>query len=187
MIKKLAVVAAGLALCGAALAADGKRPKSPAMSFLKCPVVMRLALTEEQVTKVKALDTECAAKADEAAKDLKGAEALKKRTEVMEEFRPKLVELLTDDQKKKHEAGMAVVKEFKAKVEEAQAALKAAGKDKDKRAEAQKKVKDVMAEQDKALNEKVGPKAAPVKAGKAGGAPKGEKAGGDPVVNENQF
>lgn len=170
MLKKLAVLAAGLALCGAALA--GEKVGSP-VSILRCPVVSRLALTEEQVKKVTAIDAEFVKKADEAAKDLKGAEALKKRFEIMEEFRPKVVEVLTDDQKKKHEAGMAVVKEFKPKIDEAQAAVKAAGKDKDKRAEAQKKFKDLVAEQDKALTEKVGPKPAP---GKSDDAPKAPKA-----------
>jgi len=170
MLKKLAVLAVGLALCGAALAAEGK--VSPT-SILRCPVIVRLALTEEQVKKVTEIDAEYVKKADEATKDLKGAEALKKRFEVMEEFRPKVVEVLTDDQKKKHEAGMAVVKEFKPKLEEAQAAVKAAGKDKDKVAEARKKAKDLMAEQDKALTEKVGPRPAP---GKSDLAPKAPKA-----------
>jgi hypothetical protein len=155
MFGKSVLAAIGLALSltvGASAAQGGGKGVT---SILKCPVVCRLGLTEEQMTKVKELDTEYSAKIAEAVKDLKGAEKATKTKEIMAELRTKVVELLTDEQKTKHEAGMAILAEGKEK-----------------------------AEMEKALDEKVGPKAtpakaAPAKAPKAPKAPKGENGGGE--------
>ncbi|MHC4914409.1 MAG: hypothetical protein ACYTGB_02875 [Planctomycetota bacterium] len=204
MLKRFAMLAAVLALCCGAFAqeeggGEGEKPKKKARaarkptykSILKGdPLVARLGLTEEQVKKVEELEAETKAAFDkmveEAGEDRKKLRGVTlKLPELYDGLRAKIVELLNDDQKKKYEAGVAVLAEFKTKKEAIMAEMKAAGKDRDKRKEAQKKLRGLGAELEKVLDEKVGPRA-----GKPAGAPKKKKAkapdeggGGDDAAN----
>jgi hypothetical protein len=193
MLKRLAMLAAVLALCCGAFAqeeggdgGEGEKPKKVKKaraarkpkykSILKGdPLVVRLGLTEEQVKKVEALEAETKAAFDklveEAGEDRKKLrQVTMKLPELYDALRAKIVELLNDDQKKKYEAGVAVLAEFKTKREAIQAEMKAAGKDREKKKEAQKKLRGLQGELEKALDEKVGPKP-----GKPAAAPKKKK------------
>ncbi len=136
-------------------------------------VLSRLGLNEEQLAKAKSLDGELAKKFEElkaeAGKDRKKkAEALKTLQTLVQESTTKIVALLNEEQKKKYEEGARIIAEHDAGMKEAQAenakARKAAGKDKNARAEAVKafktKQQELTTTRDKALDEKVGKKPA---------------------------
>ncbi len=208
MLKRFVMLVAVLALCCGAFAQEeggdggGEKPKKKARaarkptykSILKGdPLVARLGLTEEQVKKVEALEAETKTAFDkmveEAGEDRKKLrEVTMKLPELYDALRAKIAELLNDDQKKKYEAGVAVLAEFKTKKEAAMAEMKAAGKDRAKRTEAQKKLRGLAAEMEKALDEKVGPKpgkpaAAPKKKKKKKPADEGGNGGGEDAAN----
>jgi len=194
MFRKTALAAAMLLVCCAAFAAEdgegeapvpkpkkarkvrkprGRAPKArlvaPKPLVTSCPVFSRLALSEDQLAKVKPLDEELSKKFEElkaaAGKDRKKqAEAAASLKTLVDNARKKVVELLTEDQKKKNEEGLKIMAEFRKGMKETRTAynkaLKAARKNKAKRTLALKafntKKKELIAARDKALEEKVG-------------------------------
>jgi hypothetical protein len=182
MSRNFALLASGLVLCGAALAqeAPAARPPVPSpvpLNILSCPVIARLGLSEAQLKKVTALEAEYDKKIT-AVGICQGDEGIAKRRETEAEFREALVELFDAGQKKRYAAGLAVLKEFRPSLDDARAALEEAGGETGDRTRAQGQLDAVLAAQDKALDEKVGPKpaeggAAPAAGPKAGSGPAG--------------
>lgn len=148
----------------------GKRPGAPQQKGLVegCPVLSRLGLTEEQLGKAKEIETEFNAKVEDLRKEA-GDDKAKKRElpqkieALRGEYAAKIAALLTEEQKKRYDAGMAILADYKAKLQEAMTALaaakKEAGKDKVKEAMTahNQTLKDLEAERDKALDEQVKP------------------------------
>jgi hypothetical protein len=178
-----------LAISIGALAAEGKgdgaakKPgyRLPASVLVACPVMSRLKLSQEQVSKIKELEAETNKKIAAAFKQCeadgkKKAAYYKQRGELLEALNTAVVAVLDEGQKKKYDAGLAVVKNCKAKIGklrgEHKKAMSAAGGDKQKRAALQKKyqeqVKPLRQEMEKQLDEKVGkqPEPAEKKTGK---------------------
>jgi hypothetical protein len=178
-------LAVALALCCTALAQDdgggdgkkkgggGRAPKYRSL-LRSCPVLMRIAFTDEQKTKVTELEGEVQADFDKAVADAgddraKLKEVRAKVVELHTGLREKIVALLDEEQKKKYDAGMTLVADYKTKIGEA---MKAKERD---------KAKELKAEQETKLNEVVGPRA-------GGGKPKrppkkkkeADEGGGDP-------
>jgi len=172
--RSIVVVASVLALSCGAVAQEGKSNGSkngsscrlPASVLVACPIMSRIKLTEKQVEAVKELETEIHTGIKEAHKECNGKKRAyyKKRGKLLAELDSRVQALLDDAQKKKFEAGRAVIASSAKKISKVRSehmkAMRAAGTDKDKKAELRKqyqaKVKPLREERDQQLDEKVG-------------------------------
>jgi hypothetical protein len=168
------------------------RPKlrAPRPLVASCHVLSRLGLSEEQMAKVKPLDEEIRKKYEEYKKQAgedqaKQAELNKKLWELFRESRKKVVALLTEEQKKKYDEGMEILRGYYPKfgaLKQAYAkARERAGKDRKKHKEIsdnfRAKRKELWTEVNKKLDEKVGkrPGREKKKPDDPGKKPEGEK------------
>ena len=164
----LAVMALALSVSAASAATPGGKAGPAAGPLSKTdPVLIRLALTDDQAKKVDALADEYKTKKtdlDNSTPKLKPKEKADKIKDLDAELIKKIREVLTADQQPKFDAGQTLVADFATKSKEALAektkAVKDAAGDKDKVKGANTtyndKLKALKADLDKALDEKVG-------------------------------
>jgi len=171
-VKKLMVTLAVLALCatayGAQKGAGGPRPGGGVVSVTMDPkadlVLIRLGLTDAQVTAIEKVNTEAEGKKaelDKADPKPKGKELQEKIKTIQDETKKKVREALTAEQQPKFDAGMTAVADCDTKVKEARAEMaKTVKADNSKKDEAKKtcddKVAAAKADLEKTLDEKVG-------------------------------
>ena len=193
-MNKWLMTLVALALGTGALAAEIEKPEAPKPavegkpsdatgSLTKtCPVLSRLALTEDQIKTVDKLVAQNNTRQRALSKEkLKPKERQDKAKALAEELKSRIREVLTSEQRSKYDAGWQVIGEFQTKVQEAykdmQKAVAEAKDDAEKSKAAHQagidKVKGLKAEQTRLLDEKVGkPGSAPAKETPAsGGAP----------------
>jgi hypothetical protein len=179
MVALLALGCAGLAQEGrgggngnGAVKASSKREKGyrlPASILVSCPVVRRIKLSDEQIRKVKAAQAKANQGIAEAFKKCeaqgKGRSAYyKQRRKLQDGVRKDLEAALTEEQKKKYDAGRAVVTDYYRKLGKLRGdhgkAMRGAGDDKQKVAQLREKYREqaerLKTERDKDLDSKVG-------------------------------
>jgi hypothetical protein len=158
-VRKLLVALVAVAICSVGYAADkgggkaGGGGATVGMNPKTDPVLIRLALTDDQA---KAID-KINADADAKKGDYKGA----KIKDLQDETRKKIREVLTAAQQPKFDDGLKIMADFDAKVAAARKEMAAAVKaDATKKDDAKKACDDKIAaattERDKALDDKVG-------------------------------
>ncbi len=166
-----------LALSCGAMAQEGKVGGSknkngcrlPASVLVACPIMSRIKLTEKQVEAVRNLEATTNKSIVTASKECersgkKRNAYYKRRGELLSELNTKVLALLQDGQKKKLEAGKAIVAACAKRMSKVRGehmkAMRAAGADKDKKAELRKqyqtKVQPLKGQMEKQLDEKVG-------------------------------
>jgi hypothetical protein len=176
------LVLAVLVACSAVIAAEGgkgngraaAKKKSrgyrlPGSVLTSCPVISRLGLDAEQVARVRKLEGEVhrqiAEAGEQAAGDPRRKSAYyKKRGELLAGLRADVVGLLSRAQRRRYEAGQAIVEEYERKIGEAMKeylqARRAAGGEQDKIAAARQvydeKKRPLVTERDCRLDDEVG-------------------------------